>query len=313
MNAEAVPDNSFAACPVCGHPAQGGEHRCQKCGRRLGAGSPSSKTETRDGLPQGKLRVVEPAAGAAPKGPTAKRPRAPAFPEPLRRQLSERVRQFRTRRLHPSLPFPPGRESAEESAETAGVVPIAAPEAPPIREPAGRTEEHRLRTPRPRVQAQNPLAFPDAASGLQHLEFSTPPVASFRIRVLADCLDFACILAAIGLFLAPLPLLAVQVVLNRYVMAAGVAAGCAVALLYGAVFLYWAGATPAMRHMGLRLVNFDGQPASRPERLWRLLGSIASAGSFFLGFLWAAMDDEKFSWHDRISRTFLTTLAPDDR
>jgi uncharacterized RDD family membrane protein YckC len=68
-----------------------------------------------------------------------------------------------------------------------------------------------------------------------------------------------------------------------------------------------------MQHLGLRLVNFDGQPASRPERLWRLLGSIVSAGSFLLGFLWAAMDDERFSWHDRMSRTFLTALAPDDR
>lgn len=97
-----------------------------------------------------------------------------------------------------------------------------------------------------------------------------------------------------------------EVVFNRFLLAGGLAAGMVLALLYGMIFLYLAGATPAMRVVGLRLVNFDGQPASRPERLWRFLGAIASAGSFLLGFVWAAVDDERFSWHDRISKTFLT-------
>jgi uncharacterized RDD family membrane protein YckC len=153
---------------------------------------------------------------------------------------------------------------------------------------------------------QDPFDFPDP--GVLDLEFSAPPVASFRTRLLADCLDFALILCAAALCLLPLPLMAEDVVWNRYVVAGGLAIACFVALLYGVVFVYLAGATPAMRYAGLRLVNFDGQPASRSERLWRLLGAVASAGSFLLGFVWAAMDDERFSWHDRISRTFLTTV-----
>ena len=197
------------------------------------------------------------------------------------------------------------------------MVAIAQEIAPPEPKKAGRTENRRTRYAESPPQSQSPLAFPDAESALL-VKFSTPPVASFRIRVLADCLDFACILAAVAMFLAPLLLLSGEVVLDRYVIAAGLAVGCTVALLYGVVFVYLAGATPAMQRLGLRLVNFDGQPASRPERLWRLLGSIASAGSFLLGFAWAAIDDERFSWHDRMSRTFLTalaptSLAPDDR
>jgi uncharacterized RDD family membrane protein YckC len=193
------------------------------------------------------------------------------------------------------------------------VVPIAQEAPPPEPRHSDRPENRKARYAELPPQSQSPLAFPDDEPALLQAEFSTPPVASFRIRVLANCLDFACILAAVAVFLAPLPLLSGKVVLDRYVAAAALAAGCSVALLYGFVFLYLAGATPAMRRLGLRLVNFDGQPASRPERFWRLLGSIASAGSFLLGFVWAAMDDERFSWHDRMSRTFLTSLAPDDR
>jgi uncharacterized RDD family membrane protein YckC len=318
MNAEPISDSFPEACPACGHPAQGGEHRCEKCGRWL-VGPNRIATRPRSDNPESKLRVVIPAAesfGAA-KGsvqgpgvrPSAARKRAPAFPEPLRRQLSEQVQDFRTRRRRPGLPFP----SSEESREAGKVVPIAEPHAAPERGQTDRMEERKARYPRSPSQLQSPLAFPDAEPERRHVEFSTPPVASFRVRVLGNCLDCAWILAAVGVFLVPLPLLAGEVAVDRYIIAASLAAACAVALLYGVVFLYLAGATPAMRRMGLRLVNFDGQPASRAERLWRLLGSIASAGSFLLGFFWAAMDDEKFSWHDRISRTFLTVLAPDER
>ena len=178
---------------------------------------------------------------------------------------------------------------------------------PPREEPqAEAVETPRIRTREAPPKPQTPLVFPEFDPNTLQAEFASPPVASFRTRVLADCLDCAFILAAAALFFLPLPLLAGEVVLDRYVIGAGLAGACAVAFLYGVIFLYLAGATPAMRRMGLHLVNFDGQPASRSERFWRLLGSVASAGSFLLGFLWAAMDDERFSWHDRISRTFLT-------
>ena len=153
------------------------------------------------------------------------------------------------------------------------------------------------------AELQTPLEFPGQPPSP---EFATPAVAPFRTRVLGHCLDLAWILAALLVFGAAFQLLAGEVVYNRFLLAAGLAVGFGVALLYGAIFLYLAGATPAMKYLGLQLVNFDGLPASRPERLWRFLGAVASAGSFLLGFVWAAVDEERFSWHDRISRTFLT-------
>ena len=209
--------------------------------------------------------------------------------------------------------------------ETDKVVPIAGPVAPPIgKQAASRAEPKEVegnavkgsqaerskahpRRSRGWTDLQTPLEFPGSPAGQPSRPgFATPAVAPFRTRVLGHCLDLAWILAALLVFGAAFQLLAGEVVYNRFLLAAALAVGFGVALLYGAIFLYLAGATPAMKHLGLQLVNFDGLPASRPERLWRFLGAVASAGSFLLGFVWAAVDEERFSWHDRISRTFLT-------
>jgi hypothetical protein len=31
-----------------------------------------------------------------------------------------------------------------------------------------------------------------------------------------------------------------------------------------------------------------------------------SAGTFFLGFLWSMWDEDQLTWHDRLSRTYLS-------
>lgn len=325
MSAETVPASPTEICPACGHPKEAGEHRCEKCGRRLNASSRNSGEQFRGGGGAGNIRLLGPrrATGDAARGSTpapvnplaAVRQRGPAFPEPLRRQLSAQVREFRNRRVRPTLPF----AAAEELPEAEKVVPIGGPEAPRVRKRAPSLSANRpLAGPAPSVvekskaeprrsriiaESQTPLEFPGQPPSP---EFTTPAVAPFRTRVLGHCLDLAWILAALLVFAAPVKLLVGEVVYSRFLLAAGLAVGFGVALLYGVIFLYLAGATPAMKHLGLQLVNFDGLPASRPERLWRFLGAVASAGSFLLGFVWAAVDEERFSWHDRISRTFLT-------
>ena len=40
--------------------------------------------------------------------------------------------------------------------------------------------------------------------------------------------------------------------------------------------------------------------------LWRCVGYLLSAGTFFLGFLWACWDEDALTWHDRMSRTYLS-------
>jgi uncharacterized RDD family membrane protein YckC len=83
-------------------------------------------------------------------------------------------------------------------------------------------------------------------------------------------------------------------------------AGFALAALYFCLFTLLGGRTPGMQYHGLRVVAFSGVPPSRRETLWRAFGYVVSIGSLLLGFFWAAMDERRLTWHDRISQTFLT-------
>ena len=78
------------------------------------------------------------------------------------------------------------------------------------------------------------------------------------------------------------------------------------------VAFYWVfyvghfGRTPGMTWIGLQLVNFHGQKPSTTQRAARALGLILSSATLGLGFAWCLADEEKLTWHDRMSRTFLT-------
>jgi hypothetical protein len=39
--------------------------------------------------------------------------------------------------------------------------------------------------------------------------------------------------------------------------------------------------------------------------LWRAFGYLVSTGALLLGFVWALVDSDGFTWHDRMSGTFL--------
>jgi uncharacterized RDD family membrane protein YckC len=87
----------------------------------------------------------------------------------------------------------------------------------------------------------------------------------------------------------------------------GIVAGLLVALwpAYQYAFLVFCGKTPGLRVAGLRLQRFDGGPASRNLRRWRVVASLLSGASLGLGYLWCFLDEDQLSWHDRITRTHL--------
>ena len=57
---------------------------------------------------------------------------------------------------------------------------------------------------------------------------------------------------------------------------------------------------------GLQVVSFSGEPPTPRQMLWRSAGYMLSAGTFFLGFLWSMWDEYSLTWHDRVSRTYLS-------
>jgi uncharacterized RDD family membrane protein YckC len=134
-------------------------------------------------------------------------------------------------------------------------------------------------------------------------------VAPLRLRLAAHLRDLQWITGAVLLFLATLmliPRFGVPLQPERVLLGGIVCGSLLLTLLYGLLFVWGAGVTPGMKRGGLRLVTFDGLPAPRRQRLWRIIGAIISAGSFFIGFLWGVVDEEKLYWHDHISKTYIT-------
>jgi uncharacterized RDD family membrane protein YckC len=87
----------------------------------------------------------------------------------------------------------------------------------------------------------------------------------------------------------------------------GVAGGLAAVFwsAYQYLLIVYAGVTPGLRLAGLRLARFDGNPANRRLRRWRVLASFLSAASLGMGYAWVFLDEDALCWHDRITRTYL--------
>jgi uncharacterized RDD family membrane protein YckC len=90
-------------------------------------------------------------------------------------------------------------------------------------------------------------------------------------------------------------------------LAAEVGAALAMTLwfAYQAAFLIFCGTTPGLRVTRLKISRFDGGPASRNLRRWRVVASALSFVSLGLGYAWSFLDEDQLSWHDRITKTHL--------
>jgi RDD family len=83
---------------------------------------------------------------------------------------------------------------------------------------------------------------------------------------------------------------------------------------YQYLLLVYSGTTPGLRLASLELARFDGSPAGRRLRRWRVLASFLSAASLGMGYAWVFLDEDSLCWHDRITHTYLApkgqTTAP---
>ena len=94
-----------------------------------------------------------------------------------------------------------------------------------------------------------------------------------------------------------------------------IAPGNAMYLLYllGVSYLYFGwcwthgGQTLGMRAWHIRVRTLQGEAVPWKAGSIRFLASLLSWGACAAGFLWAAVDAEHRSWHDRLSRTVLET------
>ncbi len=79
---------------------------------------------------------------------------------------------------------------------------------------------------------------------------------------------------------------------------------------YQYLLMVYAGTTPGLYLARLELARFDGSPASRRLRRWRVLASFLSAGSLAMGYAWVFLDEDTLCWHDRITHTYLAPKNP---
>jgi uncharacterized RDD family membrane protein YckC len=131
------------------------------------------------------------------------------------------------------------------------------------------------------------------------------PVASIDERRIAGLIDAGCLLFAYGGFLTLFGSLGGQFTFSKLSAAVCVTTFIIVYLQYFALFTVFGGTTPGMMLRGLHVVSFSGESPAPRQMLWRSVGYMLSAGTFFMGFLWAMWDEDALTWHDRLSHTYL--------
>ncbi len=73
---------------------------------------------------------------------------------------------------------------------------------------------------------------------------------------------------------------------------------------YGSVQAKYQG-TPGKRLLGLRLVGSDLTPVEMSRCYARYFASVLSGLALGLGYIWAAFDPKKRTWHDRMAGTLV--------
>ena len=196
---------------------------------------------------------------------------------------------------------------------------VAAPPAPPAKDEEfsfsiaiGRTANRRAPDTQMFIDVSVPAAAepsfsPSTAEApIEAARAGLYPVASLDERRLAGLIDAACLVFACGGFLALFGSLGGHFALSKLSAAVYALSFAIVYLQYFALFTVFGGTTPGMMLRGLRVVDFSGEEPTPKQLLLRAAGYMLSAGTFFLGFLWVQWDEDELTWHDRISRTYLS-------
>jgi uncharacterized RDD family membrane protein YckC len=130
----------------------------------------------------------------------------------------------------------------------------------------------------------------------------------FWVRVLAFILD-ALVLGLITSALAPLLGAGTTVTFEGntwQVNTTANALGTLFGLVYFVGFWGWRGQTPGMMAFNMRVVRAeDGGGVDWVRALLRYVGLIISFVVILIGVIWAAFDDRKQGWHDKIAGTLV--------
>jgi len=269
------------------------------------------------------------ASSAPPAYQTRGNPRLDQLADSVwRGEVANRVASYRAHRRkstfddgQPQLPFEQPAAASPAPSKTAAAVAVAEP--PALKEDfsftiaIGRTANRRASDEAQMfIDVSVPPAQNTTADTAPMLSESTVaqhsgqyPVAFMNERRLSGLIDAACLLFACGGFLALFGSLGGHFAFSKLSTAVYTASFAIVYLQYFTLFTVFGGTTPGMMLRGLRVVDFSGEEPTPRQFLLRAAGYMLSAGTFFLGFLWSQWDEDELTWHDRISRTYLSSAS----
>ena len=243
--------------------------------------------------------------------------RAPEPAAPVERELSIRETVPEVKLETACTPAPAPVEVTEPP-ETGKIIEFPRPWTPPMPSPDELAEPV---CDRPRIlEAPEVLPPPPALGGIliepaedakaeKRPGFEIPlQSAPLSRRLQAAATDAVVVLAALALF--SWLFLKLNPVLPALFQAAESSLLLSVVFwfAYQYLMLVYTGSTPGLKLASLQLCRFDGVPATRKVKRWRVLASALSGVSLGLGYAWCFLDEDNLCWHDRITRTYLAPL-----
>ncbi len=273
-------------CKFCGFANGEDDHRCLRCGRRVGVAIAAP--------------VAYSGANALAVAPTLAANETQDFLPVAEKPVQPRL-----------FNAPPSKVVSFDDLQRHITGKLVAPTKKPARTSPRKLTSHHVSGP---VPEQTAMDFVSGASTVQRtLKTDVPaqiycelPVATPMHRLVASSMDAAMILLGFGLFVGAVELAGGSFGAGKSFWIA-IASGLAlVSMFYGLIWAIAGRETAGMHWTDLQLINFDGFPVEPRSRAARVASTWLSFCSGGLGLIWAVADEENLTWHDHISKTFPT-------
>jgi uncharacterized RDD family membrane protein YckC len=226
-------------------------------------------------------------------------------PEPeWRMEVSRRLELYRARRGH----LRPDDSQSGLPFQQAHAVPDIEDDVP--ERPRPRPSQRQRSTERLDICIQPELNFSSSPDDRARPQTALVPVATLAQRRWAGILDALFLGITCAGFVSLFRSLGGQMTLEKTDAIVCLAVAYLFYALYFFLFTVMAGATPGMQLRGLTVVRLDGSLPDTRQLLWRNFGYLLSGATLLLGFVWAAWDEDHFTWQDRMSQTYITAAAP---
>lgn len=156
------------------------------------------------------------------------------------------------------------------------------------------------------IEVEVPRLFQPWSDESEYLPLSPAPLSQRFLAGAADALTllmgaalFALIFWRAGgrLSLRPLDLTVLAVIAAFFILA------------YFGAFTALVSSTPGLLWLGLEIRNYRGERPGPREAFWRAFGYLVSMSALMMGFVWAWLDSDGLTWHDRMSGTFSVSMS----